>query len=69
MITYIGKQVRIEKGFTMRGLAEKAGLALSTISNWENGKHLPDLEALDLVSIALGVKPWQLIEFHGLSAR
>ena len=31
MIKYIGKRVREEKGFTVRGLAEKSGLAPSII--------------------------------------
>lgn len=69
MITYIGKQVRIEKGFSVRGLALQAQIAPSTISMWENGNALPDLRTLDLVAVVLGVNPWQLIEFHGLSAR
>jgi transcriptional regulator with XRE-family HTH domain len=63
MIKYIGKQIRISKNFTVRGLAEAAQIAPSSISKWENGTHLPDLETLDLVATALGVKPWQLIEF------
>lgn len=69
MIKYIGKKVREEKGFTVRGLAEKSGLAPSTITKWENAKCLPDLEALDKAAVALGVKPWQLILFDGLRSR
>ena len=65
MIKYIGKQVRLNKGFTVRGLAKDAQVAPSTISKWENGTHLPDLEALDLVAVAMGVKPWELIRFKG----
>ena len=69
MIKYIGKRVREEKGFTVRGLAEKSGLATSTISKWENGSHLPDLEALDKAAVALGVKPWNLIAYNRLRSR
>ena len=69
MIKYIGKKVREEKGFTVRGLAKASGLAQSTISKWENGSHLPDLEALDKAAVALGVKPWNLIVFNGLRSR
>lgn len=56
MIKYIGKKVREEKGFTVRGLAKASGLAPSTISKWENAKCLPDLEALDKATVTLGVK-------------
>lgn len=69
MIKYIGKKVREEKGFTVRGLAEKSGLAPSTISKWENNASLPDLEALDKAAVALGVKPWNLIAYNGLRSR
>lgn len=69
MIAYIGKKVREEKGFTVRGLAEQAHVAPSTISMWENGSALPDLRTLDLVSVALGVKPWQLILFSGMKSK
>lgn len=69
MITYTGKQIREKQGLTVRGLARKAGLSSGAVSTWETGKHLPDLETLDLAAVALGVKPWQLIEFDGLSTR
>ena len=67
MIKYIGKQTRIDKGFTVRGLAAKAGIAPSTITKWENGSALPDLETLDLVAVAMRVKPWKLILFDGMN--
>lgn len=67
MIKYIGKQIRLDKGLTNRELSRKSGISSGTISKWENGIHLPDLEALDIVATALEVKPWQLIEFNGMS--
>jgi transcriptional regulator with XRE-family HTH domain len=63
MIKYIGKQIRIDKGYTVRGLAKKADIAPCTIYKWEVGTHLPDLMYLDLIAIALEVEPWDLIEF------
>lgn len=48
MITYIGKKVREEKGYTVRGLAEKSTVAPSTIWKYESGYNLPDLTQLDL---------------------
>lgn len=64
MIKYIGKKVRNEKGFTVRGLAAEAGIAPSTISKWENGSAIPDFETLDLVAVAMDVNPWDLIMFR-----
>ena len=64
MIKYVGKQLRIEKGYTVRGLAAKAEIAPSTITKWENGSALPDLGTLDLVATALGVEPWHLVRYY-----
>ena len=66
MIIYIGKQTRIDKGLSVRELAKKAGISSGSISKWENGIHLPDLETLGMVAVALGVKPWQLVLFDGM---
>lgn len=35
------KGIRIELGFTQEGLARKLGLALSTVSKWEQGVTSP----------------------------
>ena len=64
MIKYIGKKVRNEKGFTVRGLAAEAGIAPSTISKWENGSALPDFDILDRVAVTLDVSPWDLIFYE-----
>ena len=63
MIEYVGKKIRNEKGFTVRGLAKAAGIAQSTISKWENSSALPDLDTLDRVAVVLGVDPWHLITY------
>lgn len=63
MITYIGKKVREEKGYTVRGLAEKSTVAPSTIWKYESGYNLPDLTQLDLLAIALDVGLDDLIQF------
>lgn len=63
MIKYIGQRIRLEKGYNTKELAKKAGVAQSTISKWENGIHLPDLDALDRVAVALDVAPWHLIAY------
>lgn len=38
MVEYIGKKIRTEKKITVRGLAELAQVAPSTISKWEKWK-------------------------------
>lgn len=63
MITYIGKQIRIDKGLSVPQLADKAQVARNTIYNAERDIHLPDLATLDLIAITLEVEPWDLIEF------
>lgn len=64
MVKYVGKEVRINRENTVRGLAKKAGIAPSTISKWENGSALPDFGTLDSVACALNVNPWELIKFE-----
>lgn len=63
MVKYIGKKIRTEKRITVRGLAESAQVAPSTISKWENGSAVPDLAVLDLVAKAMKVQPFDLVEF------
>ena len=54
---------RIKKGMTQAELAEKAGVALSTVSFVENGKHA-DRRALTLSKLAnvLGVSVESLLQ-------
>ena len=45
----IGKllqEVRKEKGFTQEQLAERMGVARRTVSRWETGSNMPDLDVL-----------------------
>ena len=63
MVKYIGKKIRNEKKITVRGLAKMADIAPSTISKWENGSAVPDLAVLELVAKAMGVSPFDLVEF------
>lgn len=63
MVEYIGKKIRIEKRITVRGLAESAQVAPSTISKWENGSAVPDLAVLDLVAKVMKVNPFDLVKF------
>lgn len=48
MFSSILKELRIAFGLTQEQLAERAGLAKSTISMYENGNREPDLETLEI---------------------
>ena len=40
------QQLRKEKGLTQEQLAERAGVARRTVSRWETGANMPDLDVL-----------------------
>lgn len=63
MVKYKGKKIRTDKEISVRKLAKMSSVAPSTISKWENGGAIPDLEPLELVANALGVEPFELIDF------
>ena len=62
-ITYVGRKVRLAKGYTVRGLAEATGIAPSSITKWENGHNLPDLTFVEILAQVLEVSPWDLLEY------
>lgn len=39
-------ELRKDRGMTQRDLAERLHVSVGTISNYENGAHMPDLEKL-----------------------
>jgi transcriptional regulator with XRE-family HTH domain len=49
------KSLRVERGYTLRQLAEKAEVPFSYLSNIENGKSMPGLDVIDRICFALGV--------------
>lgn len=40
------KKLRSDNGITQEELAEKLNISRQAVSNWENGKNLPDIELL-----------------------
>ncbi len=62
----VGRQVRrwrLERGLTLAGLAERSRLNLGYLSQIENEKASPSLDALGAVAEALDVPPaWLLID-------
>lgn len=60
----IGKfiaQCRNEKNITQEELAEKLGVTNKTISRWENGHYLPDIEMMLLLSKEFSITINELI--------
>lgn len=49
------KSLRVEKGYTLRQVAEKAQMPYPHLSNIENGKRIPGLDLIDRICFALGV--------------
>ncbi|MBQ9659156.1 MAG: helix-turn-helix transcriptional regulator [Clostridia bacterium] len=60
----IGKfiaQCRNENNLTQEALGEKLGVTNKTISRWENGHYLPDIEMLQLLSKEFNISINELI--------
>ena len=60
----IGKfiaQCRKEKQITQEELGEKLGVTNKTISRWENGHYLPDIEMMQLLSKEFNISINELI--------
>ena len=66
----IGKFIaalRKEKGMTQEQLGEKLGVTNKTISRWENGNYMPDVEMLSLLSREFGVSINELVSGERLA--
>lgn len=48
-------RLRKEKGLSQKQLGQRAGIAQTTISEWERGNSLPDIEQANALAQALGV--------------
>ena len=67
----IGKFIaalRKEKGLTQEQLGEKLGVTNKTISRWENGNYMPNVEMLSLLSKEFDVSINELISGERLLA-
>ena len=49
-------ELRHEKGLTQQALGERLGVTNKTISRWETGCYLPDVEMLSLLSREFGCR-------------
>ena len=57
------KEARAERLLTVRELAERAGVAFSTVHLIETGKSVPRFAVIQKLSAALGVEPREIAEF------
>lgn len=66
----IGKFIaalRKEQGLTQEALGQKLGVTNKTVSRWENGNYMPDIELLVPLGEALGVSANELLAGERLS--
>ena len=60
--------LRKEKRMTQEQLGKKLGVTNKTVSRWENGNYMPDVEMLSLLSKEFGVSMNELISGERLTA-
>lgn len=63
------KRLRKERGFTLKQLSHKSGVALSTISNFELGRSGMSPEFLKKIAGILAVSPAEILTDSGSGAR
>lgn len=49
------KELRAEHHLTQQELADALGVTRQSVSNWEWGKNLPDIEAIVCISETYGI--------------
>jgi transcriptional regulator with XRE-family HTH domain len=59
------RRLRKERRLSQTELAEKADVALMTISRIERGEHDPHIRTLGRITRALGVSPFHLLRSAG----
>ena len=57
------REVRSDRLLTLRELADRAGIALSTLYMIESGRSAPSFRVIRALSGALGVQPKEIAEF------
>lgn len=55
------REIRKNRGLLQQQLADRAGVSMQTISNLENGRHVPDTSTLLKIAKALGVSLGDLL--------
>jgi transcriptional regulator with XRE-family HTH domain len=57
------RQIRIEKGLTLKQIEARVGISATHVSEVERGRTSPTVGALARIAEALGVRPSHLIDF------
>ena len=58
------KAARIKKGFTQQEAANKIGIGVDTLSNYERGKTYPDIITLKKIEIVYDIEYKDIIFFN-----
>lgn len=66
-ISYFIQQTRKEHGMTQKELADKLGISDKTVSKWETGKGMPDMDFLVPLCNALDINVNELLSGEKLS--
>jgi len=64
----LGRRIRLtrtERGWTLKELCEASGVSVSQLSAIERGTHLPSIESLLSVALALRAKPSEWLDESG----
>lgn len=64
----LGRQMRLartERGWTLRDLSDTSGVSVSQLSSIERGAHLPSVESLLAIALALDHKPSAWLDAAG----
>ena len=56
------RELREREGLSQSGLAERVGIPIDSIQNWEQGRTRPRIEALGKLARALGVTVDELVQ-------
>lgn len=62
-------ELRREKGYTQEKLGKKLGVSNKTVSRWENGNYMPDIETLRLLGREFSVSMEELLDGERISAK
>lgn len=55
------KSARLSKGLTQKALAELLGVKHNSVSDWESGKHEPDIDTFERLCWELDITPTYLM--------
>lgn len=55
-------ELRRSRGFTQEELGRRLGVSNKTVSRWENGNYMPDIETLRLLSKEFGISIEELLD-------